>query len=156
LTALGFAAVLVLLMPGDASRKPDTDLIRSFVGCYQFSFGPWRPELDLGGDAKYVGLPERVRLFADRGEEGWERDVFLLRPVPGVDPGRGEPSYWLPKTKNKVELLWNDGFTGVTINLTKTGTTLRGFARTHWDFARASQERAVIATPISCEQSRNP
>jgi hypothetical protein len=147
---LGLAAVAAGLMLVSADAIATRSAAEAFAGCYQLSFGPWRPALDLGADAKYIELPTSIRLLAVRGRKGWESGGFLLRSIPGKDPGRGGPSFWVPRGANQLELRWTDGFTGVNVSLSREGSVFRGLARTHWDFARATQERTVLAKRVPC------
>lgn len=124
-----------------------------FVGCYDLKLGRWWP-WGFGGDNPFVTPPQRVRLFSERGTEGFEQDGFLLRaiPEPGKSAGgRGRPSYWLMDSGNQVSLMWNDGFTGVTLKLEKDSSDLRGWAHPHFDSPHFVPRTAhVVATRIDC------
>jgi hypothetical protein len=128
----------------------------SFVGCYDLKLGRWWP-WSFGEDTVYVTPPRRVRLYPERGAKGFEKNEFLLRDLPSGQekkPYRGGPSYWRIKATNRIDLVWNDGFTGVTATLDKSGDKLRGWAHPHFDGPNWVPRIAhAKAKRISCEAS---
>ena len=125
-----------------------------FAGCYQLTLGRWWP-LPFGkDDAGFVTPSKRIRLFSERGTKGFEKDGFLVRRIPeanGKVHGRGGPAYWQMKSARQIEIVWTDGFTGVTLNLEKYGNELRGWAHPHFDSPRLVPRIAhVTARPIAC------
>lgn len=127
-----------------------------FVGCYELKLGRWWP-WGYGGDSSFVTPPKRVQLLAEPGTEGFEQDGFLLRGI--AEPskpvgGRGRPSYWQVDSEKQVLLIWNDGFTGVTLKLEKDGSALRGWAHPHSDSPHFVPHTAhVVATRIDCARA---
>jgi hypothetical protein len=125
-----------------------------FIGCYQLTLGKWWPWA-FGEDTKYVTPPTRVRLLPERGAEGFEQNGFLLRAVPTnkrTTYVRGGPSYWQVESTNQIDLIWTDGFTGVTLKLEKQGYELRGWAHPHFDAASLIPRTArVVARPTACD-----
>jgi hypothetical protein len=123
------------------------------AGCYELKLGRWWPWA-FGEDTKFVTPPDRIQLLPERGTEGFEQDRFLIRTIPrvnGTTSGRGGPSYWQVKTGNQVDLIWNNGFTGVTLMMEKHGDDLRGWAHPHFDAPKFVPRVArVTARRISC------
>jgi len=78
-----------------------------------------------------------------------------MRAIParkGAASGRGGPSYWNAKSSTDINLIWNDGFTGVTLSLKKRGDELRGWAHPHFDGPTFIPRIAhVTARKIACD-----
>ena len=130
----------------------------AFLGCYELTLGRWWP-WSFGGDTLLlVTPPKRVRLLQTRGALGFERDKFLIRPLPHSGPGRGGPSYWEPRSEKQVDLIWADGFTGIVINLEKKGDELRGWVHPFFDSSTLIKRKAsIVAQKIACPAlSDNP
>ncbi len=125
-----------------------------FTGCYQLTLGRWWPWA-FGEDTKYVTPPSRIRLLPERGIEGFEQSGFLLRAISTnkrTTYVRGGPSYWQMESINQIDLIWTDGFTGVTLKLEKKGDELSGWAHPHFDAVKLIPRTArVVARPISCD-----
>jgi hypothetical protein len=141
-----------------AVTNPQTQAApQAFVGCYDLKLGRWWP-WGFGEDSPYVTPPSRIRLLPLRGEEGFEQNGFLLRaisPRKGAPSGRGRPSYWQAKSNNQIELIWTNGFTGITLELEEKGKELRGWAHPHFDVVPVIPRIArVTAQRISCEASQ--
>jgi len=144
--------------PKDAQDRPKSARVESptspFIGCYQLTLGRWWPWA-FGEDTKYVTPPSPVQLLSDRGTEGFEQNGFLLRAIPTNKHStyvRGGPSYWQVESINQIDLVWTDGFTGVTLKLEKKKDELSGWAHPHFDAAKFIPRRArVVARPIACD-----
>ncbi len=144
--------------PKDAQDCPKSARVESptspFLGCYQLTLGRWWPWA-FGEDTKYVTPPSPVQLLSDRGTEGFEQNGFLLRAIPTdkhTTYVRGGPSYWQVRSTNQIDLIWTDGFTGVTLKLKKQGDDLRGWAYPHFDAVKLIPRTArVVARPIACD-----
>jgi hypothetical protein len=125
-----------------------------FTGCYQLTLGRYWPWA-FGEDTKYVTPPSRIQLLSERGSEGFEQNGFLLRAIPTnkrTTYVRGEPSYWRVESTDQIDLVWTDGFTGVTLKLEKKGYELRGWAHPHFDAVKLIPRTArVVARPIACD-----
>lgn len=134
--------------PASSPAKKDTMSPTSFVGCYEVRMGRWWP-WGFGKDTGFVTPPGRVQLLAEPGKEGFEKYGFLIRQLPSK--GRGGPTYWRIEPNHKVDLVWTDGFTSVTLSLERHGNTLRGWAHPHFDMFRFIPRIAhVIAHRIAC------
>ena len=124
-----------------------------FEGCYEVKLGRWWP-WGFGEENAYVTPPSRVRLLPERGTKGFEKYGFLIRALPrqkGEAPGRGGPSYWEVESKNRIDLIWTDGFTGVTLELQKHSDELSGWAHPHFDAPHLIPRTArVTASRIAC------
>ena len=127
--------------------------VKDLVGCYQLALGPWEPKLELGREAVFVSMPDGIRLYANQGTDGFEKQGRILRALPGGNSGKGPPSFWRLKGENQVELIWTDGFTSVRAVLAREKSVLKGIAETHWDSPRQVQKRSVTATPVACAQA---
>ncbi len=127
------------------------------AGCYELTLGRWWP-WDFGEQTELVTPPKRIQLLPERGTQGFEKDEFLIRGIPSLSQttsGRGGPSYWRVKPDDQVELIWNDGFNGVTLMLKKVGDELRGWAHPHFDYPHFVPRIARVTTRrIACDVSR--
>ncbi len=144
---------LPTLAQTDKLTTNQPDKAAPFVGCYELNLGRWWP-WGFSGDNPFVTPPQRVRLFSERGTKGFEQYGFLLRAIPEHGKstgGRGRPSYWLVDSTNRVSLIWNDGFTGVTLKLERDGSDLHGWAHPHFDSPHFIPHTAhIVATKIDC------
>ncbi len=121
-------------MPGNASERETTP----YTGCYELNMGRWWP-WSFGEDTKYVTPPNRIELLPQLGTQGFEKDRLLIRSIPvqiRVVSGGRRASFWEVRHKNRLNLVWTDGFTGVTLNLEQQGPDLHGWAHPHFDAAR--------------------
>lgn len=138
--------------PGGAKTEPSLDPA-PFVGCYELTSGRWWP-FGFGGDNEYVTPPRRIKLLSEHGTEGFEQYGFLIRALPprkGEKPGRGRPSYWLIQSGTKLDLIWFNGFSGVSLSLEKHGDEFRGRAYAHFDTPTLPRYQHVAAHRISCD-----
>jgi hypothetical protein len=129
----------------------------AFAGCYELALGRWWP-WSFGKDtAVLVTPPKQIKLLLTRGAAGFEKDRLLIRPLSdskGSVQGRGGPSYWQLTSATEVDLEWNDGFTGVSIDLEKTGKELSGWAHPHFDAPNfVPRAERVVARKIACPNS---
>jgi hypothetical protein len=137
------------------SKTGEASTVAVFAGCYQLTLGHWWP-WSFGGDTKYVTPPNHIELLPERGTEGLEKEGFVIRAILATTSrtsGRGGPSYWQVKSESQIDLMWNDGFTGVTLKLEKHGDELRGWAHPHFDgptfvprIARVTARRITCGT----------
>lgn len=155
--------VMAVLTPADLAKKApkmprrqeqtennDETAAASFVGCYALKLGKWLP-WSVGGDDKFATPPSRIRLLTERGTKGFEKDHLLIRAMEGTVPGRRGPSYWQVKSREQIDLIWNDGLTGVTVELSTEGKELRGWAHPHSDAPTIIERIAqVTAQRIAC------
>ncbi len=127
-------------------------LATSFAGCYKLKLGRWWP-WSFGGDNEFVTPPSKIELLAIQGTEGFETEGFLIRGIPPAQVntiGRRRASFWQVKSKNDVELIWTTGFSGVTLNLSKHGDDLRGWAHPFFDFPTSPRIMHITAPRIAC------
>jgi len=159
----GLMLTVIFLFPGLTACRPQKqshseakeETPASFAGCYEVNLGRWLP-WGFSGEGKdgffLVTPPSRIQLSLEQGTKGFEKDYFLIRPIKGTAPGRGGPSYWLVQSNGRVDLIWNDGFTGVVLELEKHGDELRGWAHPHFDAVPLISHTArVTAQQIACE-----
>jgi hypothetical protein len=129
----------------------------TFTGCYQLVPGRWWP-WSFGEDTVYVTPPARIELLSKPGTEGFEKYGLIIRaitpppmPHPTVHP---VSSYWQIESTNRVDLVWTNGFSGVTLKLEKHGTELRGWAHPHFDFPTLIPRfQRATAKRIACERT---
>jgi len=114
--------------------------------------GRWWP-WGFGKEDTYVTPPNRIQLLAERGIRSFEKDELLLRAIPDREhaPGARESSYWSIKSPNQLVLNWTDGFVSVTLDLTRNGDELSGWAHPHFDSGRPLPRIAQVkAHRIAC------
>jgi len=102
-----------------------------FEGCHELKLGRWWP-WSFGEDTQFVTPPGKIRLLPTQGAEGFEKNGFLIRPIPpsqGSTSGRRWSSYWQVKSADKVELTWT-----IFLRLGGQRDKLRGWAHPHFDF----------------------
>jgi len=128
----------------------------SFTGCYQLSLGKWWP-WDFGEDTVFVTPPTNIELLSEHGTVGFETNGFKIRtisPQSNVLPGRPISSFWEIKSRTRVHLTWTNGLSGVTLDLKKHGTELRGRAHPHFDFPPfVPRTQHVTAKRITCDHA---
>lgn len=127
------------------SVKPE-----AIQGCYEFGALSWKPDLKLGEDEVFITPPQRIRLLAEPGSVGFEKNGYLVRPAPGFPPSVHRASYWEPTGPNTLEVVFTTGTSGLSMQLKVEGETLRGKAKTHWDFPRRGQTAQIIAQKTDC------
>jgi hypothetical protein len=136
--------------PKEQAENNDETAAKPFAGCYELKLGRWWP-WGFGKEDAYVTPPGRIQLIAERGAVGFEQDGYLIRPMKSPTAGLGGPSYWQVKSDEKIDLIWNDGFTGVTLEMEKHGNELRGKAHPHFDAVPLIPRTAnVTAQRIAC------
>jgi len=144
---------IVLSRPQPPSENPAS----AFTGCYELKLRRWWP-WSFGGDIGLVTPPTQIELHPERGATGFEQEGLIIREIPptnGKPSGRAGPSYWQVKTDNQIDLVWTDGFTGVTLRLEKHGDELRGWAHPHFDSPTFVPRVAhVLAKRIRCQYSQ--
>ena len=127
---------------------------RALHGCYKLAIGRWWP-WGFGEENSYVTPPSRVELLSEHGTKGFEQYGFLLRTMPRKEEapaGSREFSYWQVRSSDQIDLIWTDGFTGVTLELEKKGDELSGWAHPHFDAVKLIPRTArVVARSIACD-----
>jgi hypothetical protein len=141
LTAL-FLLIAVPCVADQHAGSKTTQLGVKFAGCYQLSLGRWWP-WGFGEDNQFVTPPERIELLTKQGTDGWERGHLLLRALPNTS-GRKGSSFWEVQDDHRIDLVWTDGFTGVTIDLRNEGNEFRGKAHPHFDSVVFIQRIAYV------------
>lgn len=137
--------------PGNTPRAQTA--VDSFAGCYELTLGRWWP-WGFGSDDAFFTPPRRIKLLTEPGTKGWEENGLLLRALQdsgATKGGRGGPSYWNVRSQNQIDLTWTDGFTGISIRLSRTGKELRGWVHPHSDAPMFIYHTAhVTARLIDC------
>jgi hypothetical protein len=142
--------------PSPALQTRIENQTASFTGCYELVLGRWWP-WSFGEDTIYVTPPTRIELLPEPGTQGFEKYGLIIRAIPlqrrnpTVHP---VSSYWQIKSSTQVDLVWTNGFSGVTLKIEKHGTELRGWAHPHFDFPIfVPRFQRVTAKRIACEHS---
>lgn len=142
--------------PESSPKGKESQLIKpeSVAGCYELGVLKWQPDLHLGEDAVFITPPQRIQILAERGTRGFESNGYLVRPAPGVAPSIHRMSYWEPTGAKTIRVAWTTGFSGLTMQLSVEGNTLKGKAETFWDFTRARQTARISAPKIDCANKK--
>lgn len=120
-------------------------------GCYELGVLNWHPELK-GEDAVFIAPPTRIQILAERGTNGREKGMYLVRPAPGVSPSIHRASFWRPVGPKTIEIVWTTGLSGLSMKLNLQGDTLKGKAKTFWDFPRRGQTARILAPKVDCNK----
>ena len=152
-------AFLAGALPASSAREGDSAQPRgsksqaaNFAGCYKLHMGRWWP-WSLGEDAKFATPPNQFELTLQRATEGFAQGQLIIRQEPSG--GRSwRISYWIPTGTNEAAAVWSDGFSGVSINLTKHSDELRGWAHAHFDVWRPPHIARVTALRIACQSAQ--
>jgi hypothetical protein len=123
-------------------------------GCYELGVLNWKPDLKLGEDSVFITPPPRIQISAERGSIGFEKNGYIVRAAPGLPKSIYRDSYWEPAGSKSIEIVFSTGTSGLTMRLRLDGETLRGKAKTHWDFRRRGQTALVNAPKIDCASSK--
>jgi hypothetical protein len=126
----------------------------SIQGCYDLGTLSWKPDLKLGEDETFITPPQRIQILAERGSVGFEKNGYLVRPAPGFSKSIHRASYWESPGPRTIEIVFTTGFSGLSMKLKVEGETLRGEAKTHWDFPRRKQTAQVNAHRTECGNSQ--
>lgn len=142
--------------PRQSAERNQQEKEKKFVrpetvqGCYELGALSWKPDLKLGEDEVFITPPQRIQILAERGSIGFERNGYLVRAAPGFPKSIHRASYWEPTGPETIEVVFTTGTSGLSMRLKVEGETLRGKAKTHWDFPRRDQAAQVIAHKADC------
>lgn len=140
---------------GQSNSKQDDKFIKpeAVQGCYELTLSPWFPGLRLGEEEEFITPPARIQLFSEKGSTGLESNGYIVRPAPGIKPSVHRDTYWVPKGPKSLEIVFTTGLSGLEMSLkTSDAETLRGKAKTFWDFSRTKQTAEVMAHRVPCER----
>ena len=129
-----------------AQRFDTVSVVRRVAGCWTVTMSTYAPPMVLRGDSVYSKPPRRIELDSMRGAGPFARDGWALSPARGVPLSVHRFSYFHPIAGDSLELVWTSGFSGLTIRAAISADTLRGVARTFWDFGRPEQLAPVVLT----------
>lgn len=144
-------SVSVVSAQDKPKRGREVARAENIQGCYELTLSPWQPNLRLGEDSQFITPPHRVLLVAERGTQGWEKDGYIVKPAPGVQPSIHRGSYWLLRNEQSIEIVWTTGFSGLSMDLKVEGDVMRGKAKSFWDFPRKQQRADVVARKVDCQ-----
>jgi hypothetical protein len=125
----------------DQASRSGPVVVEKPSGCFSVAMTNYSPAMNLGEDEVFVRFPTRIAL----GEEPVDGVADRWR----VSPGPDTPSeivnmmrgWWEHTEGGGVKIVWTNGFSGVGLEL--AGGTLRGQAKTFWDFGRPEQSAKV-------------
>lgn len=151
--------IITLVLVNQELSKAASHSIRispeAIQGCYEVGKLEWHPKFE-GDDAVFITPPERIQLLAERGTQGFEKDQYLVRPAPGFPKSIHRYSYWRPKRPHSLEIVWSTGLSGLRMSLKVDRDTLKGKARTFWDFPSWGAPSArVLAHKVDCSSSES-
>ena len=154
-----FCAAIISVPRQSIGQKPEAEESKfvkpeSIQGCYDLGALNWRPDLKLGEDETFITPPQRIQILVERGSTGFEKNGYLVRPAPGFPKSIHRASYWEPTGSDTIEVVFTTGTSGLSMRLKIEGETLRGKAKTHWDFLRKEQTAQVIARKTECGNSQ--
>jgi len=138
------------------TEQKESKLVKpeAIQGCYEIADLSWKPDLELGEDEVFITPPKRIQLLAEPGSVGLEKNGYLVRPAPGFPRSVHRASYWEATGPNTLQVVFTTGTSGLSMQLKIEGETLRGKAKTHWDFPRRGQTAQVIAHKTDCGNNR--
>src|SRR5581483_1437651 len=115
--------------------------------CYRLQLSKWTPAMSLGGDEVYITPPSAFALTSHvlRTIDG--KPEFEISPALGVSPSVHRRASWTSDGK-KINLVWTNGFSGLSMELERSKEGLRGIAHTFWDFDRTVQSSRVFAQAV--------
>lgn len=139
-----------LLRQFSPSPWPVAPAPAAVAGCYELTYGAWKPNEDLGLDSRFIKTPHKIELTLepyDR-EAGW----YVMRPAAGEGASIHQLSSWRITPDRTLLLRWSTGSSGVTAELGTNGRILQGRARTCWDFPRILQMASIQARRTICSE----
>lgn len=123
----------------------------SVQGCYELGTLKWSPDLlRFNEDQVFITPPRRIQILTEHGSAGLEEHGYLVRPAPGIPASVQRFTFWMPTGPNTIEIVFSTGTSGLSMTLKRDGTTLRGKAKTHWDFRRRGQRAKILAPKVDC------
>jgi len=138
---------------GNSAQSPDSkSQAANFAGCYKLQMGRWWP-WSLGEDAQFATPPNQIELTLQRATEGFAKGQLIIRQRPSGERS-WRISYWMLTGTNKAAAIWSSGLSGVSINFTKHGYELRGWAHAHFDSWRPPHIARVTAVRIACQSAQ--
>ena len=158
---LTLVTILSLVFPRTVSSQTDkhtrsTPPADALAGCYELKLGRWWP-WSFGEDNQFVTPPTKIQLLPVPGSEGFEINGSLIRPIPPSQRttfGRRQFSYWQMSSESRLDLIWTDGLSGVTLKLTRHRDKLRGWAHPHFDFPTLPRLMHVTAVRTACDTAK--
>ena len=132
------------------AQKPDSARARLLAGCWSITVGPFKATTKTGIDSGMTNLPARVRLDTVPGVGlfGEPRD-WLLRAIPDTHASRYGDGLFFPTGRDKVRLMWSNGFVALSIDATVKGDEMRGTATAGTDYG-GEKQAAITLQRIIC------
>jgi hypothetical protein len=157
--ALRLAAVSILLIlvlfpsatmgqEGSSAARISMSAAAPFAGCYELQLGRWWP-WSMGEDTISATPPRRIELQLQHGRDGFEQNGLLIRTIPSPQSSR-RSAFWVPEGNDGADLIWTNGFAGVSLRLARHGKELQGWAHAFFDFPRPPHTAHATARPIPC------
>jgi hypothetical protein len=106
----------------------------------------WHPK--LRDSVEFVQPPAKIELTLETPQKG---DDYVVLPAAGAAPSVHSWNGWKVVSSKKVHIFFSTGFVGVEMFLEPAGNgTLKGKARSFWDYTNRRESSFVTAKPISC------
>ena len=122
--------------------------------CYRLFRSAWGSPLDRSGDSIFTTSPEIIRFGLVKNPR-WSASGRPYMQVTAANGNRETvdgPGVWRPYVKaDSLEIVWSNGFSGVSMSLAVKGDSLSGAAKTFWDFPRPSDSSPVTGIRVSCD-----
>lgn len=134
--------------PRTATAQPPSYLM--LAGCYLLGHGAWQ-----GPTINRIEPPSRIQLGLEPGMGlgGPRAGYFSMSPWLPFDVARGSGfALWRPAGRG-FDLLWGDGFTGITATLTMQIDSYAGTGKVHTDVIGIENPSVPLsATRVKCEE----
>ena len=118
------------------------------LGCWIVQLGQWQPTMAYEADSIFVTPPAKIEFKEEGGQEGRYRWPVL--PANGAEPSIHNIAYFQAIGTDSLMIVWSTGYSGLFMRLAVAEDTLRGTAKTFWDFDRPQQTASVILVRIDC------
>jgi hypothetical protein len=139
--------LIFLLTCGHVVTAQDSKAAQAFAGCYELEVEGWQGWRLFRPSADDV-LPKRFELTTRPIEEG-----FAVRNLDSKVRSNLPLSSWNVKDKGKIEIVWSTGYVGWNIQLSGSGTNLRGTADYFTDAGPSafSVRHKVLIHAVDCK-----
>jgi hypothetical protein len=128
------------------SYETITEPLPSPVACYTLSLGAWNTALP----EPLPPPPNALQLTDSLGTQVLENGRRVVRNMPAGSTKSYPFQYWVPREQGDLLLVFSNGFTGMTIDLTPTGANFSGTARGFFDFGSFDVTAPVQMQRTAC------
>jgi hypothetical protein len=137
-------ALIVGVMSSSCS---ETEVVApSPLACYTVTLGAWSSALP----EELPPPPSAVQLTDSLGTQVLENGRRVVRSMPRGTVKSYPFQYWVPREEGDVLIVFSNGFTGMTMDLSPAGVNLSGTARAFFDFGSYDLTAPVQLQRGSC------